>query len=195
MTGYKRRILNDKHTYLITMLKGVQAGYSLPDTITERQYAALKENKELDPILAGFAGFACSFGGIWFGTYAKNKRGDNYAAQGKRSLLKDMQNLQDVQFMCGDYRKVPIPPGAVVYADPPYANTAGYNGEKFNSTEFWAAMRVLAETGHTVYISEQTAPPDFVCVWEKPFIRTLDRYSNNKLIVTEKLFTYISKIK
>lgn len=70
----------------------------------------------------------------------------------------------------------------------------GYNNEKFNSTEFWQAMRLLADTGHTVYISEQTAPPDFVCVWEKPFTRTLDRNKGNQFKVTEKLFTYISPI-
>lgn len=53
---------------------------------------------------------------------------------------------------------------------------------------------MLADTGHTVYISEQTAPPDFVCVWEKPFTRTLDRNKGNQFKVTEKLFTYISPI-
>ena len=172
----------------------MQAGYELPETVTEEQYQVIKADKDADPVLAGFVGFACSFGGIWFGSFAKNKRADNYAAQGKRSLLKDMATLGGAEIFCGDYKQVPIPPGAVVYADPPYANTTGYNNEKFNSTEFWLAMRLLADTGHTVYISEQTAPPDFVCVWEKPFTRTLDRNSNNKLTVTEKLFTYISPI-
>ena len=105
-----------------------------------------------------------------------------------------MATLGDAEFICGDYKKVPIPPGAVVYADPPYADTTGYNGEKFDSKEFWRAMRLLADTGHTVYISEQTAPPDFVCVWEKPFTRTLDRNKGNQFKVTEKLFTYISPI-
>lgn len=37
-------------------------------------------------------------------------------------------------------------------------------------------------------------PPDFVCVWEKPFTRTLDRNKGNQFKVTEKLFTYISPI-
>ena len=151
------------------MLKGVQGGYDLPETITEDQYQYIRANKDADPVLAGFVGFGCSFGGKWFGGYARNKGGTNYAAQSKRSLLKDMATLGGAEFICGDYRKVPIPPGAVVYADPPYNNTTGYNNEKFDSTEFWRAMRLLADTGHTVYISEQTAPPDFICVWEKLF--------------------------
>lgn len=194
VTGYDRIILNDKHKYLIAMLRGVQAGYELPETITEEQYQAIRADKDADPVLAGFVGFGCSFGGKWFGGYARNKGGTNYAAQSKRSLLKDMATLGGAEIFCGDYKQVPIPPGAVVYADPPYDNTTGYNNEKFNSTEFWQAMRLLADTGHTVYISEQTAPPDFVCVWEKPFTRTLDRNKGNQFKVTEKLFTYISPI-
>lgn len=194
VTGYDRIILNDKHRYLIALLKGVQAGYELPETITEEQYQTIKANKDADPVLTGFVGFGCSFGGRWFEGYARGKDGANYAAQSKRSLLKKMSTLGGAEFVCGDYRKVPIPPGAVVYADPPYANTTGYSGEKFDSKEFWRAMRLLADTGHTVYISEQTAPPDFVCVWEKPLTRTLARNKDNRFKVTEKLFTYISPI-
>ena len=34
----KRKILNDKHEYLIEMLRAVQNGYELPDTVSEEQY-------------------------------------------------------------------------------------------------------------------------------------------------------------
>lgn len=51
-------------------------------------------------------------------------------------------------------------------------------------------MRELAACGHTVLISEQQAPSDFITVWEKPFLRSIDRNKDNKLTVTEKLFTY-----
>lgn len=90
--------------------------------------------------------------------------------------------------MCEDYRRVCIPPGAVIYADPPYNNTTGYSGERFDSSEFWRAMRLLADTGHTVFVSEQEAPPGIECIWEKPFTRTLDRNKGNQFTVTEKLF-------
>lgn len=192
VTGYSRIILNDKHEYLIALLKGVQAGYVLPETITEEQYRYIRANKDVDPVIAGFVGFGCSFGGKWFGGYARNSVGRNYASESKKSLLKDMSTLGNAEFICDDYRKVPIPQGAVVYADPPYANTTGYSGEKFDSEEFWQYMRLLAVTGRTLYISEQTAPPDFICVWEKPITRTLDRNKDNQFKATEKLFTYIS---
>ena len=150
--GFSRKLLNDRHEYLIAMLQGVQQGYNLPEHITLEQYRYIRENKDADPVLAGFVGFGCSFGGKWFGGYARNKTGTNYAEQSKRSLLKDMATLQDAQFVCGDYRRLCIPPNSVIYADPPYNNTTGYTGDKFDTTEFWIAMRLLADLGHAVVI-------------------------------------------
>lgn len=187
-------ILNDRHEYLIALLKGVQGGYELPDTVTENDYQHIRQHKDDDPVLTGFVGFGCSFGGKWFGGYARNKGGTNYAAQSKKSLLKDMEALKTADFVCGDYRDLPIPYGAVIYADPPYEGTTGYSGEKFDSDAFWIAMRLLADTGHTVFISEQSAPPDFICIWEKPFTRTLDVNKQNQFQITEKLFTYQSPL-
>ena len=188
MQGFSRKILNDRHQYLIALLQGVQRGYELPESITPEQYRHIREHKDDDPTLAGFVGFGCSFGGKWFGGYARNATGTNYAAQSKRSLLKDMATLQDATFVCADYRRVCIPPRAVIYADPPYNNTTGYHGDRFDSAEFWIAMRLLADTGHTVFVSEQEAPPDIQCVWERKFTRTLDRNKSNQFFVTEKLF-------
>jgi hypothetical protein len=50
------------------------------------------------------------------------------------------------------------------------------------------SKRLLADLGHTVFVSEQEAPPDIQCIWEKPFTRTLDRNKGNQFTVTEKLF-------
>ena len=186
--GFSEKILNDNHKYLIAMLRGVQGGYILPESISPEEYRYIREHKDEDPILAGFVGFGCSFGGKWFGGYARNASGTNYAAQSKRSLLADMATLQDARFECNDYRKVRIPLGAVIYADPPYRGVTGYKGQKFDSDEFWWYMRLLSATGHDVFVSEQSAPPGIACIWEKPFRRTLDRDKGNQPIVTERLF-------
>lgn len=135
--------------------------------------------KPLAQIITTTAGGADCFVSLFCGSCA---------VESKRSLLKDMATLQDAHFVCEDYRRVCIPPGAVIYADPPYNNTTGYSGERFDSSEFWRAMRLLADTGHTVFVSEQEAPPGIECIWEKPFTRTLDRNKGNQFTVTEKLF-------
>lgn len=188
--GFSRMILNDIHPYLIAMLKGVQRGYTLPDAVSEDEYRFLRSNPTLDPVLTGFVGFGCSFGGKWFGGYARNKGGTNYAAQSKKSLLKDMEGLRLAEFICSDYRELPIPAGATIYADPPYRDTTGYKTGRFDSEEFWNYMRLIAETGHPLFISELSAPEDFACIWEKPFTRTLDRNKDNQFKSTEKLFIY-----
>lgn len=187
--GFNNIICNDKHEYLIEMFKGVQNGYNLPEQITEDDYKRIRNNKDDDKCLSGFVGFGCSFGGKWFGGYARNKTNTNYALQSKKSLLKDMEGLKATIFVCKDYRDVFIPPDAVVYADPPYNNTTGYGKEKFNTDEFWDYISNLSKT-NLVFVSEQIAPSDYISIWEKPFTRTLDVNKKNQFVVTEKLFIH-----
>lgn len=187
---FNKVICNDINEYLVEMLKGVQSGYGLPESISEEEYQYIKNHKDEDKVLTGFVAFGCSFGGKFFGGYARNKTNTNYALQSKKSLLKDMTTLETAEFTCKDYREVVIPKGSVVYCDPPYDNTTPYSSiEKFNSQEFWEYMRKISQD-NLVFISEQNAPDDFECIWEKPFTRTLDRNKDNQFKVTEKLFKW-----
>ena len=88
-----------------------------------------------------------------------------------------------------DYKDVEIPKGAVIYVDPPYANTTGYLLGKFDSKEFWEYMRELSKD-HIVLISEQVAPDDFEVIWEQELQRKLDVNKENNFKVTEKLFKW-----
>ena len=181
------KICNDKHEYLIAMWQGVQNGYELPNTITREQYYDIKANQDRDKCLTGFVGFGCSFGGKWWGGLAANKRGENYCAGANTSISKDLKGLMNVTFTCLDYRDVKIPDGAVVYADPPYIGTTRYSTGKFDSNAFWDYMRKLSKT-HVVLISEESAPEDFTCIWEKGVTRSIDVNKNNQPKKTEKLF-------
>ena len=65
----------------------------------------------------------------------------------------------------GDYSTLEIRPGDVIYCDPPYRGTGGYNGKGFDHEAFysWAAAQSVP-----VYISEYWMPEDrFMCIWEK----------------------------
>ncbi len=184
-----RKICNDKHKYLIAMWQALQNGYELPDSISEEQYRYISANRDKDKALAGFVGFACSFGGKWFAGYARDERNGDYGGRGKRHTLKCFDGLKNAEFMCMDYRDVPIPDDAVIYADPPYLGSTGYKGMgKFDGEAFWQYMRVLSKE-HLVFISEQNAPEDFVAVWEQEYRRGL-RKSTGSFTVTEKLFVY-----
>ena len=189
--SFERVICNDLHPYLIAMWRGVQKGYVLPDKITREEYYYIKSHKDENPVLAGFAGFGCAFGGNWFSGYAVSKdKPDGYAKQSKNVVLRQMRSLRNAEFICGDYRAVTIPEGAVVYADPPYANVGtGYKTGAFDSNAFWAYMRLLSQR-HLVYISEQTAPEDFVPIWQKQIRRELCRDKQKLFTVTEKLYVH-----
>ena len=183
------KILNDKHPYLIAMWQALQNGWMPPDVVTKEEYYRVKANMDENPALTGFVGFGCSFGGKWWGGYAKDKRGDDYCGQAKRGLFKDLVGIQSATFTCLDYRDVEIPDGAVVYCDPPYANTTGYTVGQFDTNEFWNYMRQLSKRCD-VYISEESAPDDFECIWSKEKVRTLEKSDNVGRVKVEKLFKY-----
>ena len=183
------KILNDKHPYLIAMWQALQNGWTPPDVVTKEEYYRVKANMDENPALTGFVGFGCSFGGKWWGGYAKDKRGDDYCGQAKRGLLKDLPEVKSATFTCLDYHDVEIPDGAVVYCDPPYVNTTGYTVGQFDTNEFWDYMRQLSKRCD-VYISEESAPDDFECIWSKEKVRTLEKSDNVGRVKVEKLFKY-----
>ena len=183
------KILNDKHPYLIAMWQALQNGWTPPDVVTKEEYYRVKANMDENPALTGFVGFGCSFGGKWFGGLASNKKGDNYCARAERSLLKDLRGVQSATFTCLDYHDVEIPDDAIVYCDPPYANTTGYTVGQFDTNEFWNYIRQLSKRCD-VYISEESAPNDFECIWSKEKVRTLEKSDNVGRVKVEKLFKY-----
>lgn len=184
------KILNDKHEYLIAMYKALQNGYELPESLTKEEYDNIKANKDKDKALTGFVGFGCSFGGKWFGGYAKNRVGRNYCLEAKKHTMKLWNGIKDAEFVCKDYRDVEIPENAIVYCDPPYMNTTQYsNSKNFDYNEFWEYMRQLSKD-HIVFISEENASEDFEYIWQKEIRRTLDSNKKNQPKRVEKLFIY-----
>ncbi len=181
------RIGNDINTPLIKLWEALQRGWVPPDTITREQYVQINHNKAAyPPELVCFVGFLCSFGGKWFGGYAFNNKGDNYAARGSRALLKQKPLIQDVLFLNHDYRELPLPGKCLIYCDPPYKNTTAYK-DSFSHKEFWNWVRATSDK-HPVFVSEYEAPDDFECLIEIPVKTKLDRNSNYPRL--EKLFKF-----
>ena len=162
MTG--PRIGNDLHPELIAMWKALCAGWIPPSEVSRELYTAIRKNPSAFPTeLVGFVGFLCSFGGKWWGGYAANTKGDNYAERGARGVLKQVPALRGVQWFNLPYSELHIPESSLVYLDPPYAGTTEYRGG-FDHNQFWEWVRALVRDGHTCFISEYSAPSDFQCV-------------------------------
>jgi len=182
------RMGNDSHEFLVSLLVALRDGYIPPTDISKELYYAIKSKpQEYPKELVGFVGFLCSFGGKWWGGYAFNKKGDNYAERGSRCLVKQAKNFGGIVFKSGSYLALEIPENSLIYCDPPYANTCKYK-DGFNHDVFWEWCRTKTKSGHTVFISEYSAPNDFVCVKEIHHKTILDKNSQYPRI--EKLFRY-----
>ena len=183
-----KRIGNDNHKYLIALLVALRDGWIPPTKVSKLMYYSVKSNpNEWSDKLIGFVGFLCSFGGKWWGGYAANSKGDNYAERGSRVLVKQAERLKGLIFLCMDYQNLPIPPNSLIYCDPPYKGTTGYKN-KFNHTIFWDWCRNQAKEGHQVFVSEYNSPEDFKCLIEIPHKTILDK--NSQYPRVEKLFRY-----
>ena len=91
-----------------------------------------------------------------------------------------------------DYKDFPLLENAVVYCDVPYENTAQYDAY-FRHSEFWEWAREQAKN-HLLFVSEYTAPDDFVPIWEKKKLCSMSATNNSKKTV-EKLFVHKSQFK
>lgn len=160
------RIASDGNKALISMYQALQEGWIPPDFVSEDEWRTWRQMKNVvaEPMMA-FSRFGCGFGGDWNGGYARSEGKSCYAATSKRSLLKQLPLIQDVEFVQGLYNEH-SPEGMLVYCDPPYANTTQYGAfGGFDHEAFWRKMREWT-LSNTVVVSEYEAPDDFVCVRE-----------------------------
>ena len=98
--------------------------------------------------------------------------------------LQSLQRLQAYNITCFNlsYDKLKISPGAVVYCDPPYADTDEYK-TAFDSEKFYKWIRRQTVP---VFISEYTMPDDFEVVAEWAHRSCLGAGNNHKTI--EKIY-------
>lgn len=185
------RVAGDANYYLIALWKAVQLGWRPPERVTKEQYAFIRKNKYLFPAhLVGFVGFGVSFGAKFFGGYARvsvsaDGREKNHAAESARAVMRQAAQIKDVTFMHREYNRLPVPPGSIIYCDPPYAGTTTYKNCTFEHGAFWQWCRDMGKA-HRVYISEYAAPSDFKCVFEFEYGTVLGKRADKPRI--ERLF-------
>lgn len=178
-----KRYGSDSHEDLILLLIAVRDGtIELPEVVSEELYKSLRHAEP--SALRGFVGFGCSFGGKWFGGYARSKKEPNFAATSKRSI--ENKPLKGIKFSLGDYRTL-RPAGMLIYCEPPYAGTTSFKGQQFDSGEFWENARKWSRT-NTVIVSEYAAPSGLECVAEFPTYSTMTQAATEGDRRTEKLF-------
>lgn len=201
---FKTKIGNDLNPYLIKMFQYLQQGWMPPENVDESLYNLARDlskdiskikNSNLTIADIGFIGIGCSFGGKWFGGYArgKNLKGTerNYCRESRNALLSQKLYIKDVIFTCESYKDLKITPQSLIYCDPPYEMTTNYRN-KFESFLFWDWCDRLVREGHKIFVSEYEAPDNWKCIWEKSRYSFLNKEDKNKIGI-EKLFTKFTK--
>lgn len=152
---------SDIHEDLILMWQGALAGEEFPGRVTEDDYYEVKASKPSG--LRGFVGFGCSFGGKWFGGYARQSgsTAETFPRTARNHLQKTMDALPtNAGFVLCSYTDHAPGSGTVVYADPPYA-TRGVeykDSSGFDHRGFWETMDSWVDAGAHVFVSEFHAP-------------------------------------
>ena len=142
-----------------------------------------------------YALIAFSFGAKWIGGWSRGKdsKGEprDYVAEQYRANIKQKPLLRGVYLKCSSYLELLIPKNSVIYCDIPYFGATKYK-DSFDHVRFWGWCRAKVKAGHQVFISEYSAPADFVCVWQKEIQSGLNVNSSKKGV--EKLFIHKSQL-
>ena len=190
------RIGADANKYCIEALKIIRDDVlRLPEDeswFNENDYKRIKTDEQ-DIGLKGYAGFALSYGGKWFGGWCRGKTNNgkkrDYVNEAYKNAERQSKFLQGVKLINCSYDELYLNnDNSIIYCDPPYANTTKYKDD-FDHIKFWQWCREMSDRGHKVFISEYSAPDDFICLWQKEINSSLTKDTGSKKGV-EKLFTY-----
>ena len=98
--------------------------------------------------------------------------------------LQSLERLESLEVTQLDYRALKFDADSVIYCDPPYKGTAGYNNKDFDHQAFydWCLNQE-----QPLFISEYSMPSDFVCVAQFSKAAIFSQKGASKKVI-EKLF-------
>lgn len=185
---FVKTLVADKHLDLCLMWSGLRDGWRPDNYCSEEEYHYLKTAES--SAWRGLVGFGQSYGGKWFGGYA---RGTTNAGYRRNYLDETIRNNQKIApflqtIICADYRALEPPRDSVVYCDPPYRKTLGYSTGEFDHDEFWETVRGWKGSGALVIVSEYDAPEDFKPIAEFNIRQQTALPEQGRTVRTERLF-------
>jgi DNA adenine methylase len=185
--------LSDNNELLIVLLKHIQKYKNNHPSITKKEYTVLRDNPSKDKLRASYAAFCYSYNGKFFGGFVEKYGTRNYPKERKRyyDILHDNPTFSKANILYKDYTHYINLKNKLIYCDPPYMGTTEYHSS-FDSELFWRNIRSMSNHNY-VFVSEYTAPDDFVCIASKVKRTSMaGRGATRKRI--EKLFCHKSKL-
>jgi len=181
---------SDRCESLITLYKHLQQGWIPPDNISEAEYRKVREENDPTNPLYAFCAFGCSFGGKFWGGYAREGK-RNFALNAKNSLLDKIHDCKNIDFRYGGYDEQSYEPGCLIYCDIPYLGTTQGYQHQFNYHAFYRWCQRM-QNEYTIVVSEFTKPQGseiLACKSSVSDLRTTKRAQSTN----ECLFIYRNK--
>ena len=190
----------DINRYLIALLNYSKQGGHISFDQSKQHYDDVRQcfNKGIDKYpdyYIGLVGFMASANGRFFdGGYSGKSVTQtgavrDYIAESIKGFSQQIPKLNDINLYCDDYRNL-LFDNSLIYCDPPYYNSKGYNKQCFNHEQFFQWCRDMRAKGNVIFVSEYEAPDDFECVWQMEVASSLSangKQGGNKKSI-EKLF-------
>jgi site-specific DNA-adenine methylase len=185
-------IAYDLNPALITMWKAAQAGWRPPlrEDITPELHAMYKKNPDPSDPLTAFLLFGCSFRGVWRGGFARNTEWEgrtlDFVSRSRRGMIRKADAVSvGVEFLVGSYSDASPRRDHVVYVDPPYVGRCAQGiADKtrsivgpFDHVAFWKHVGEWSSQGTRVFVSEETAPSEWIRYRSWKPRRTLGNWS------------------
>lgn len=103
------------------------------------------------------------------------------------NTMRSRKSKTKLDFVCGSMFDIPFEKYDVIYFDPPYAGTNGFNKKNFDFIRFSTLLQVLKDMGKTVFVSEYNQPAEgFTEVVS--FVKMMTINAKGNRLVQEKLF-------
>lgn len=180
------RIAIDKNPYLIALWKKLQEPhFEFPPFPSREDWDRCKNGFEERDWYTGYVQISASYLARGFsGGYNKDEK--KYWGW-VHTTQKDLPLIKDIKFVESDYSGMLHFSGNCIYIDPPYADTKKYQIDpNFNYERFWQCVREASKDSY-VFVSEQSAPEDFVPVWSLETERLLNGITTP---CTENLYVF-----
>lgn len=155
----------DINKYLIALFKGLQNNNNLIFDIPKHLYDQARieyynnSNICFDDFTIGWIGYMASANGRFFdGGYSgisntKDGKIRNYIKESIDNILKQKNNLENINFYHSNYYDFDYPNNSIIYCDIPYKNTKQYTFSKnFDYDKFWVWAKEMKNNGHIVFV-------------------------------------------
>lgn len=186
-TKERKRYGSDANASMIAFMDAASNKKWLPPrNVSQSEFDKLKQSSK-PSALKGFVGCALSFGSQFMsgyvGKYDKKKTVPEYIESSRKRIVKSAPYLKGVHYKVGGYDSFRIPRGMIIVCDPPYAASKEAKPNplfrEFDNDRFWEWVRE-ASKDNLVFVCEEKAPSDFICVWQKDYTRVTNQKKHTK---------------